>query len=83
MPRRHDPRDDLRQWMDAHDRGPTWVAEQSGWTREMISYVYHKRKKMSRKLARDLQERLGIDIRWTPDQPIVEADEPATAAREG
>ena len=52
----------LEAWMAEYDRGPTWVAAQTGWSREMISYVLHVKRPMSDKLARALHEKLGIQF---------------------
>ena len=56
MPR-HDA---LRRWMEENERGPSWVAQKVGYTREWISYVLHGKKPFSDQLARKLQDTLGI-----------------------
>jgi transcriptional regulator with XRE-family HTH domain len=50
----------LRRWMEDNERGPSWVAQKVGYTREWISYVLNGHKPFSDKLARALQETLGV-----------------------
>ena len=52
----------LQQWMTTHERGPTWVASKTGYSREWIGAVLHGQKPFSNKLARVLTEVLGIDF---------------------
>jgi hypothetical protein len=48
--------------MEEHERGPSWVAQKVGYTREWISYVLHGKKPFSDQLARKLQETLGVQF---------------------
>jgi uncharacterized protein YegL len=48
--------------MEENDRGPSWVAKQTGYTREWISTVLNGRKDLSDGAARRLSEALGIDF---------------------
>jgi antitoxin component HigA of HigAB toxin-antitoxin module len=61
-----DPRDVLHEWIRARGCSVTWVAQQIGWSREMLSYVLHKKHRMSDKLARALREKLGIPVQGQP-----------------
>ena len=58
--------DALRRWMEDNERGPSWVAQKVGYTREWISYVLNGRKPFSDKLALALQETLGIRFEDLP-----------------
>lgn len=69
-----DPRDVLKEWVEDRGCSLTWVAEKTGWSREMISYVYNKKRAMSKKLALDLRTKLEIPLQWSADQPIVESN---------
>ncbi len=60
----------LQRWMATHERGPKWVAEQIGYSREWLSAVLHGHKPFSDKLARQLSELLGLSF----DAPGEEAD---------
>lgn len=62
MPRRIDPRDTLRDWLDKNGLTITWLARETGWTREMLSYVVNKHKPLSRKLAMVIREKTGLDL---------------------
>ena len=67
-----DPRDVFKDWVVNRGCSLTWVAEKTGWSREMISYVYNKKRTMSKKLALDLRTKLEIPLEWRADQPIVD-----------
>ena len=72
-----DPRDVFKDWVEDRGCSLTWVAERTGWSREMISYVYNKKRAMSKKLALDLRTKLEIPLEWIADQPIVASTEGA------
>jgi hypothetical protein len=57
-----DPRDTLREWIAERGCSIAWVAEQIGWSREMLSYVVNKRCPLSPKLARDLRKYLAVPV---------------------
>ena len=56
----------LRHWMDEQERGTGWVAGKVGYSPQWISYVLNGHKPFSDKLARTLQDTLGIRF---PDLP--------------
>lgn len=53
----------LRAWLEENERSISWLARQTGWSREMLSHVINRRRPLSRKLAGVLREKLGIDIK--------------------
>jgi cyanate lyase len=57
-----DRRTTLKQWMDEHERGTGWVASKTGYSKQWISYVLNGHKPFSDKLARALQETLGVQF---------------------
>ena len=70
-----DPRDVLRNWIDNEGRSQTWVADKIGYTRPMLNYVLQKRRRMSKRMVRDVNAQLatyGLHLTWIPDQPVVE-----------
>ena len=50
----------LRQWMEEHERGTGWIASKVDYSKQWISYVLNGHKPFSDKLARALQETIGI-----------------------
>jgi hypothetical protein len=76
----------LRRWMDEHERGPSWVAQKVGYTREWISYVLNGRKPFSDQLARALRQTLGVQFddlpraKRAPKRPRITAWEKAPQA---
>lgn len=65
MPRRKDDRDTLREWLEENGLTITWLARETGWTREMLSYVVNKHRPLSRKLARVIHEKTGLKLKKT------------------
>lgn len=57
-----DPRDVLREWLNANERSIAWAARQIGWTRVQLSNVVNKKRPVSPKLAIALRDTLGIDL---------------------
>ena len=55
-------RSTLKQWMDEHERGTGWVASKTGYSKQWISYILNGHKPFSDKLARALQETLGVQF---------------------
>jgi hypothetical protein len=53
----------LRAWLEENERSISWLARQTGWSREMLSHVINRRRPLSQKLAGVLHEKLGIDIK--------------------
>jgi hypothetical protein len=53
----------LRAWLEENEGSISWLARQTGWSREMLSHVINRRRPLSRKLAGVLREKLGIDIK--------------------
>ena len=62
-----DPIDALKAWLDKEGHSISWLARETGWTREMLSYVINKHKPMSRKLARVIEEKTGLALRKSLD----------------
>lgn len=54
--------DVLRLWMEREGRKSKWLAEQLGVSRAWISYVLNRRREMSPRLTRAIEERLGISF---------------------
>jgi hypothetical protein len=52
----------LKDWITKEGRKQTWVAQQVGCSPQWLSYVLKGRKPMSDKLARALQDKLGIPL---------------------
>ena len=52
----------LKDWITKEGRKQTWVAQQVGCSPQWLSYVLRGRKPMSDKLARALQDALGIPL---------------------
>jgi hypothetical protein len=52
----------LKDWITKEGRKQTWVAQQVGCSPQWLSYVLKGRKPMSDKLARALQDTLGIPL---------------------
>ena len=65
-----DPRDVLIAWMEERGCSQTWLAQRIGYTRAMVNWVLKKRKAMSKRMARDLREKLEVPLEWSPHQPI-------------
>jgi ribosome-binding protein aMBF1 (putative translation factor) len=67
--------------MEEHERGPAWVAQKIGRTREYISAVAHGHRPFSDKLAQALTEHLGIQFENdTSDQPARRNRKPRKSA---
>jgi hypothetical protein len=81
MTEERDPRDILDAWVKARGCSVTWVAQQVGWSREMLSQVINKQQRMSKKLARDLREKLGIPVEGQPRLPPEESPDPRPQRR--
>ena len=67
-----DPRDILIAWMEDRGCTQTWLADKIGYTRAMVNWILKKRKPMSKRMVRDLREKLDVPVEWSPNQPIVE-----------
>lgn len=52
----------LKTWMKQEGRKSAWIAQQVGRSETWISYVLNRRRPMSDKLARTLQEKFGIPL---------------------
>jgi hypothetical protein len=52
----------LKDWIAKEGRKQTWVAQQVGCSPQWLSYVVKGRKPMSDKLARALQDTLGVPL---------------------
>jgi hypothetical protein len=52
----------LKDWIAKEGRKQTWVAQQVGCSPQWLSYVLKGRKPMSDKLARALQDKLGVPL---------------------
>jgi hypothetical protein len=52
----------LKDWITKEGRKQTWVAQQVGYSPQWLSYVLTGRKPLSDKLARALQDALGIPL---------------------
>ena len=52
----------LKDWIGKEGRKQTWVAQQVGCSPQWLSYVLKGRKPMSDKLARALQDKLGVPL---------------------
>ena len=52
----------LKDWIEREGRRQDWVAKQAGVSPQWINYVVRGRKPMSDRLARVLQEKLGVPL---------------------
>ncbi len=57
----------LKAWMKKEGRKSGWVAQQVGRSETWMSYILNRRKPMSDKLARDLQEKFGLPLLDAPN----------------
>jgi hypothetical protein len=77
-----DRRITLKQWMDEHERGTGWVASKTGYSKQWISYVLNGHKPVSDKLARALQETLGVQFDDLPRaKPPIPTKRPHLSAK--
>jgi antitoxin component HigA of HigAB toxin-antitoxin module len=52
----------LKDWIEKEGRKQTWVAQQVGCSPQWLNYVLKGKKPMSDKMARALQDKLGIPL---------------------
>jgi plasmid maintenance system antidote protein VapI len=55
-------RDVLNRWMERNDRGPTWLAKKTGYTRAYISRVLNGHDPFTEKLATKLEKDIGVSL---------------------
>ena len=52
----------LKDWIDREGRMQNWVAQQVGITPQWLNYVLRGKKPLSDKLARRIEEKLGVPL---------------------
>ncbi len=53
----------IRTWLEENERTLAWLARQTGWSREMLSYVMNGHRPLSKKLASAISDKTGIALK--------------------
>ena len=52
----------LKEWIEREGRKQSWIAQQVGCSPQWLNYVLRGKKPLSDRLARALQEKLGVPL---------------------